>query len=112
MKTSFCVRTALLRLTAMAVIMSPQWAFAGNAAGGGTMGSNLKSILDQFTDFLTGPLALGIATIMIIIALMGAWFTGGMDSFKKVLVGICILGAILATPAMVNQIWSSMGALV
>lgn len=104
---------SLFVMAMVMLISSP--AFAGSVAVGGPMqglSSNLTTILDDFTKFITGPLALGIATIIILVALIGAWFTGGMESFKKALIAVCILGGIVATPALVNGLFSAMGAVL
>jgi len=104
------------KLAAMLMVLlisSP--AFAGQAQGGGafsSIGNNLKTILDDVVSLLTGPLALGIGTVIILVALVGAWFQGGMESFKKALIAVCILGAIVAVPTMVNTVFGGMGALI
>lgn len=103
------------KLAAMLMVLlisSP--AFAGQQGGGAfsAVGNNLKSILDDVMSLLTGPVAMVLGSIIIVVALIGAWFQGGMESFKKALLAVCILGMIVAVPTMMNTLFGGMGALI
>lgn len=105
------------KLAAMLMVLlisSP--AFAGQQGGGGALtqnlGPRLTGILDDVVALLTGPVALGVGTVIIAVALFGALFQGNMESFKKALIAVCLVGMIVGVPTMVSQLFSGMGALI
>jgi type IV secretory pathway VirB2 component (pilin) len=94
----------------MLIVMAPSQAFAGTSSS--TMGSGLINMLDEVIGFLTGPLVLSIATIVFIAALIGAYFAGGQDAAKKVLVVAAITAGIIAAPSIMLRVTNAAGALV
>lgn len=95
---------------ALFVMAQHQLAFAGTS--GSTMGQGVTSMLDDVIDFMTGPIVVGIATVMFILALVGAYFGGGSDAMKKVLVVVAITAAIIAAPGIIDQIITAAGGVV
>lgn len=85
-------------------------AFAGNS--GSAMGQGVTDMMDELIDFMTGPVVIGGATIMFILALVGGYFAGGNDTIKKVLTVVAITAAIIAAPGIVTQVVTSAGAVL
>ena len=79
---------------------------------GSTMGQGVTTMLDEVRDFLTGPILIGGATIMFILALIGGYFAGGNDTIKKVLTIAAITAAIIAAPGIVMQVVNAAGAVI
>lgn len=85
-------------------------AFAGTSSS--TMGTGVISMFDRVKDFLTGPIVISIASIMFILSLVGAYFSGGNDAAKKVLTIVAITAAIIAGPGIVLEVVNAAGATI
>lgn len=100
--------SAVSTMCLMLLVSTP--ALAGTS--GSTMGQGVTSMIDEVIAFLTGPIVIGGATIMFILALVGGYFAGGNDTIKKVLTIAAITAAIIAAPGIVMQVVNAAGAVI
>lgn len=99
---------SVMTLVCVMLLTSP--AFAGTS--GSTMGVKVNDMLDEIIAFMTGPVVVGGATVMFILALVGGYFAGGNDTIKKILTIAAITAAIIAASGIVAQIVSAAGAVI
>ena len=105
------LRTRINQLVSMAIVLlisSPAMAGASSS----TIGAGVGGMLGDIVDFMRGPIMISVATLVFILIVGGAWFSGGQDAIKKVIGWAFVTAAIIAAPTIVLTLVNSAGAVI
>lgn len=99
---------ALGALAAGALIVLPEVASAGSAQG-----LPWESPLTKIKDSLSGPVALGVSTVGVIMCGLGLVFGGEMNDFvRKIIVLVMVIGLAVAANSFMTTMFAASGAMI
>lgn len=105
--------TAAAIMIFLGLMLLTQVAMASTGGGGSQMGSGIIDMLNEVRDFLSGDLLKAGSTVVFIICMFGAFFSGANDAIKKGLTVIAITAVIVSATSIMTEIFDAAnGALV